>query len=91
MADVPTVAEQGVTDFDYVGWIGIVAPAGTSDEVVNRISGELTKVLRSPDTVKRLAEHAIDTSVMTPTQMRDYMAAEYSRVAKVVAEAGIKE
>jgi tripartite-type tricarboxylate transporter receptor subunit TctC len=91
MADVPTVAEQGVPGYDYASWIGIVAPAGTPDDVVNRISGELTKVLRHPDTIRRLGENGIDPVVMTPVQMRDYMAADYARMAKVVSEAGMKE
>ena len=91
MSDIPTVAEQGVPGYNYASWIGILAPAGTSDEVVNRISGELNKVLRAPDTVKRLADFGIDPSVMTPTQMRDYMTADYARMAKVVAAAGMKE
>ncbi len=91
MADTPTVAEQGVPGYDYASWIGIVAPAATPDDVVSRIAGELTKVLRSPDTVKRLAENGIDPSVMTPTQMRDYMANDHARMAKVVADAGMKE
>lgn len=91
MPELPTVAEQGVPGYDYASWIGIVAPAGTPDAVVNRISGELAKVLRDPDTVKRLADNGIDPSVMTPAQMRDYMATDYARMAKVVADAGMKE
>ncbi|MDB5955440.1 tripartite tricarboxylate transporter substrate binding protein [Ramlibacter sp.] len=91
MADLPTVAEQGVPGYDYASWIGIVAPAATPDAVVNRISGELAKVLRDPDTVKRLADNGIDPSVMTPAQMRDYVANDYARMAKVVADAGMKE
>jgi tripartite-type tricarboxylate transporter receptor subunit TctC len=91
MADLPTVSEQGVPGYDYASWIGIVAPAATPDAVVNRISGELAKVLRDPDTVRRLADNGIDPSVMTPGQMRDYMATDYARMAKVVADAGMKE
>ncbi|MDO9438067.1 tripartite tricarboxylate transporter substrate binding protein [Hydrogenophaga sp.] len=91
MADIPTVAEQGVPGYDYASWIGIVAPAATPDDVVNRIAGELTKVLRNPDTVKRLADNGIDPSVMTPAQMREYMANDHARMAKVVADAGMKE
>lgn len=91
MADTPTVAEQGVPGYDYASWIGLVAPAATPDAVVERIAGELTKVLRSPDTVKRLADNGIDPSVMTPIQMRDYMANDHARMAKVVADAGMKE
>lgn len=91
MADLATVAEQGVPGYDYASWIGIVAPAATPDAVVNRLSGELTKVLRDPDTVKRLADNGIDPSVMTPAEMRDYVASDYARMAKVVADAGMKE
>ena len=91
MADIATVAEQGVPGYDYASWIGIVAPAATPDDVVNRIAGELNKVLRNPDTLKRLADNGIDPSVMTPAQMRDYMANDHARMAKVVADAGMKE
>lgn len=91
MASVPTVAEQGVPGYDYTSWLGIVAPAGTSDEVVNRISAELTKVLREPETVKRLADNGMDPSVMTPAQMSDYLAVDFARMAKVVTNAGMKE
>ncbi len=89
MPELPTVAEQGVAGYDYASWIGIVAPAGTPDEVVGRLSAELTKVLRAPDTVKKLADNGIDPMVMTPAQMRDYMAADFQRMAKVVKDAGM--
>ena len=42
-------------------------------------------------TVKRLADNGIDPAVMTPAQMRDYIASDSARMAKVVADAGMKE
>lgn len=89
MPDVPTVAEQGVSSYDYASWIGIVAPADTPDEIVKRLSEELMKVLLAPDTVRKLADNGIDPLVMSPAQMRDYMAADYLRMGKVVKEAGM--
>jgi tripartite-type tricarboxylate transporter receptor subunit TctC len=89
MPDVPTVAEQGVPGYDYASWIGVVAPADTPDEIVNRLSAELMKVLRAPDTARKLADNGIDPLVMAPAQMRDYMAADYLRMGKVVKEAGM--
>ena len=80
---------DGVAGYDHASWIGIVAPAGTPDEVVGRLSAELTKVLRSPETVKKLADNGIDPMVMTPAQMRDYMASDSQRMAKVVKDAGM--
>jgi tripartite-type tricarboxylate transporter receptor subunit TctC len=87
LPEVPTAAEQGVTGYDYASWTAIVAPAGVPPEVVNRLSAELINVLRSPDTVKRLAEVGIDPLVMTPPQLRDYMAVDFQRMAKVVKDA----
>jgi tripartite-type tricarboxylate transporter receptor subunit TctC len=89
MPELATVAEQGVAGYDYASWIGIVAPAGTPDEVVGRLSSELAKALRSPDVVKKLADNGIDPMAMTPAQMRDYMAADYQRMARVVKDAGM--
>lgn len=87
LPEVPTAAEQGVTGYDYASWTAIVAPAGVPPEVVNRLSAELINVLRAPDTVRRLAEVGIDPLVMTPTQLRDYMAVDFQRMAKVVKDA----
>ena len=89
MPEVPTVAEQGVAGYDYASWIGIVAPAGTPDAIVDQAAAALTKVLRTPEVTKRLADNGIDPFVMTPAQMRDYMAADFQRMAKVVKEAGM--
>jgi tripartite-type tricarboxylate transporter receptor subunit TctC len=91
MRDLATVAEQGVPGYDYASWIGLLAPAATPDDVVARLSSELAQVLKTPDTVKRLADQGIDPLVMAPAQMRDYMAADYRRMAKVVSEAEMKE
>lgn len=87
LPDIPTAAEQGVAGYDYASWTAIMAPAGTPNDVVNRLSAELNKVLRSPETAKRLADVGIDPMVMTPNQLRDYMAVDYQRMGLVIKDA----
>lgn len=53
--DVPTIAEQGVTDFEAVVWWGILAPAGTPDPIIQKLNQALAKSLSDPDVTKRLA------------------------------------
>jgi tripartite-type tricarboxylate transporter receptor subunit TctC len=53
--DVPTIAEQGVTDFEAVVWWGILAPAGTPDPIIQKLNQALAKSLSHPDVTKRLA------------------------------------
>ena len=90
LPDLPTVAESGVPGYDYASWIGIVAPAGTPDPVVERLSAELSKVLTAPETVKRLSDNGIDPFVMAPQDMARYMAEDYRRMGEVVRQAGMR-
>ncbi len=53
--EIPTIAEQGVTDFEAVVWWGILAPAGTPDSIIQKINAALAKSLSHPDVTKRLA------------------------------------
>jgi tripartite-type tricarboxylate transporter receptor subunit TctC len=86
MPELPTVAESGVPGYDYASWIGIVAPKGTPDNVVNKVSAELRKLSRDPATLKRFAEQGIDPMFMGPDEMGRYMAQDYERMAAVVHE-----
>lgn len=91
LPDLPTVAESGVPGYDYASWIGIVAPKGVPDTVVDKISGDLRELLRDPATLKRFAEQGIDPLFMDPAQMGKYMAEDYQRMATVVRESHMTE
>ncbi|ALM86159.1 tripartite tricarboxylate transporter substrate binding protein [Bordetella sp. N] len=86
MPDLPTVAEAGVPGYDYASWIGIVAPKGVSDTVVNKVSHELEGLLHDPATLKRFADQGIDPMYMGPADMGSYMAQDYQRMAKVIKD-----
>ena len=54
LPDVPTIAETGLPDYEYVAWFGVFAPGTTRPELVARISALLRKAVDSPDTRERL-------------------------------------
>jgi tripartite-type tricarboxylate transporter receptor subunit TctC len=60
MAQVPTFAEQGLPDVDVVFWFGIVAPAGTPADVIEKLNGAAAKSLEDPMVKERFAKEGID-------------------------------
>ncbi|MNX18628.1 Tripartite tricarboxylate transporter family receptor [compost metagenome] len=91
LPDLPTVAEQGLTGYDYASWIGIVAPRATPDAIVDKLSGELGKILQSPGTVERFRDQGIDPFILSPREMESYMAQDYARMTRVIQDAGMAE
>jgi tripartite-type tricarboxylate transporter receptor subunit TctC len=89
-ADVPTMAEQGVPDFVSGTWAGIIAPAGTPKEIVDRIASEAKKALADPAMRDKLAEQGIVAVGNTPDEFRAFVTEEVARWAKVIQDAGIK-
>jgi tripartite-type tricarboxylate transporter receptor subunit TctC len=90
LPDVPTFAELGYDRMDISLWYGIVAPAATPPAVVQRLNGELVKILALPDIRKSLLDQGADIEGGTPAAFDAFMRQESSRWGAVVKEAGIK-
>jgi tripartite-type tricarboxylate transporter receptor subunit TctC len=88
--DLPTVAESGVPGFETGSWQGIVAPKGTSPEIVNKLHAAVTKILATPDMKDRLDKAGAEVRPQTPAQFGAFIASEKARWAKVVKESGEK-
>ena len=69
LPDVPTFAELGYPDFEVFFWQGLAVPAGTPRDIVNRLSTELVKTLKSPEVEKRFVEAGMEVSPSTPEEM----------------------
>jgi len=89
-ADVATMAEQGVPDFISGTWAGIIAPAGTPKDIVDRIAAETRKALADPAMKDKLAEQGIVAVGNTPDEFRAFVAEEVARWGTVIKDAGIK-
>jgi len=88
--EIPTVAESGMPGFETGSWQGIVAPAGTPPEVVNRLHATITSILSTSDMKDRLDKAGAEVRPMSPAQFGAFIRNERDRWAKVVKESGAK-
>jgi tripartite-type tricarboxylate transporter receptor subunit TctC len=90
LPDVPSIAEQGVPDYDVSSWIGVFAPGKTPAPIVQKLSGEFAKVAHSPDIVKRLEADGVFAVGSTPDEFRKLYASELAKLKKLGQETGLK-
>lgn len=89
LPDVPTFKELGLSDISVSAWQGVVAPANTPRPVVDRLSGELQKVLRNPEIVRKLADMGLEASPGDAQAMARYLGEERALWHPLVKERGI--
>jgi tripartite-type tricarboxylate transporter receptor subunit TctC len=90
MPDVPTIAEAGVPGYEATIWLGIMAPKGTPQPIVDRLNAEINKVLNRPDVKEAWAKQGVEPLVMSPAEFDKYMRADIEKWAKVIKDANIK-
>ena len=91
LPEVPSLHELGYTGFDDVTWNGIVAPAATPHDIVNRLHAAVAKALANPEMRKKYAERGIDlVASASPEEFTQYVRAEADTFVKLVKEAGIQ-
>jgi tripartite-type tricarboxylate transporter receptor subunit TctC len=90
MPNVPTIAESGVPGFEVASWQGIFVPAGVPKPIVDRLHGEIMKILQAPEMQDRLKSLGMQPSTMTPDQVSAFQKAEIEKWAQVIKAAGIK-
>jgi tripartite-type tricarboxylate transporter receptor subunit TctC len=90
LPDVPTIAEAGVPGYQATNWWGILAPAGTPKEVVEKVRAALAAAQDSAETRKRLESEGADVVRMNPQEFGAFMVSEMDKWGKVVKESGIK-
>jgi tripartite-type tricarboxylate transporter receptor subunit TctC len=90
VADVPTVAEAGVPGYDSGAWFGLVAPAQTPKDIVNKLSLETARILKMPEVSTRLAELGAESVGGTPAQFAAHIKAEIAKWAKVIKDANVE-
>ena len=89
--DIPTVAEAGLPGFVNVGWFGLLAPAGTSKDIVEKIQRDAATALRTDDMRQRLIAVGMVPVANTSGQFTEAIRAESANWAKIVRERKIQQ
>jgi tripartite-type tricarboxylate transporter receptor subunit TctC len=90
MPEMPTVSEAAVKGYEATIWLGIMAPAGTPKPVIDRLNGEITKIVNRPEVRKIWQEQGAIPMSMSPGEFERYLNADIAKWAKVVKISGAR-
>ena len=90
LPDVPTIAEAGVPGYEATIWLGIMAPKGTPQAIVDKLNAEIRKVVNLPDVKQQWAVQGAEPMVMTPAEFDAYLRKDIEKWANVVKISGAK-
>ena len=88
LPDLPTIAESGFPGFDASSWFGLVGPANMPRDLVNRIQGDIARILKTKDMHDRFILQGADPVGSTPDQFGEYMRSETKKWEKIVKLSG---
>lgn len=88
LPQLPTMSEAGLKGFELRGWIGLIAPAATSRDIVNRLNAEIQKMLAG-DLRKRLLELGLDVAGGTPEQFTAFIREDIAKYGRIVKASGM--
>jgi tripartite-type tricarboxylate transporter receptor subunit TctC len=88
--NIPAIAEyKPMAKYQLENWFGLFAPAGTPDDVVQKINMAVTQALKDPDLAKRLQDQGGEPAPMTPQQFKDFIKTELAQFKRIVESAKI--
>jgi tripartite-type tricarboxylate transporter receptor subunit TctC len=90
LPDVPTVAEAGVPGYEATIWLGLMAPAGTPQPVVDKLNAEIAKIVQRPAVKAQWSEQGAEPMVMTPAAFDAFLRKDIEKWAEVVKVSGAK-
>ncbi len=90
LPDVPTIAESGYRDIDMTSWWGLLAPAGTAADIVDKLNAATVKALNSAEVKERLASQGAMVVTSTPSEFAAYIKSEIAKWARIVSASGAR-
>ena len=90
LPDVPTFAEAGYPSYDPMVWIGLLAPAGTPPQIINRMSAAIAQVAKTPEIIAMRKEAFSDSVGSTPAEFSKFLDDERAKWGAVIKKANVK-
>ncbi len=90
LPNIPTMQESGVKDYDIQFWTAIFAPGLTPKPIIDRLSAEIAKALKHPETMKKLKDQGSEAVGSTPEELERFWAAERARYARIIKTSRVK-
>jgi tripartite-type tricarboxylate transporter receptor subunit TctC len=91
LPDVPTISEAGFPGGEFNFWVGLLAPAKTPREIINRLNAEVTRALQTPEVKQRLANLGAEPMPMTPEKYDAFIQEQFDELGKVMRAAAPKK
>jgi tripartite-type tricarboxylate transporter receptor subunit TctC len=88
--DFPTIAESGLPGFEVITWFGILVPAATPKEIVNRLNNEIVQSVQQPNVSAQLVKMGFEIVANTPEQYAVFLREENAKWGKVVRDLGLR-
>ena len=88
--DLPTIAEQGLPDYESGTWYGVFAPANLPERVLDRLAIEMKKAIDDARVREQITAQGVDSKSSTPAEFRKLFRDEYARWGALIRKAGIK-
>jgi tripartite-type tricarboxylate transporter receptor subunit TctC len=88
--ELPTLAESGFPGFDTSLWFGLLAPAATPKEIIDKVHDDVVAALKLPDVKERIAAQGGDIVGNTPAEFAIFIAGESAKYARIIRQAGVK-
>ena len=90
LPDVPTFAEAGYPSYDPMVWIGLLAPAGTPSQIINRMSAAIAQVAKTPEIISMRKEAFSDSVGSSPAEFSKFLDDERAKWGAVIKKANVK-
>ena len=90
LPDVPTVDEGGVKGYAATNWYGMLAPAATPPQVIERLNREMNASLKAPDVIAFLKDNGIEPAPGTPADFARFIEAEQKKWTPIIKKSNIK-
>jgi tripartite-type tricarboxylate transporter receptor subunit TctC len=88
--ELPTIAESGLTGYQFDSWIGVLGPAGLPKPTVDAINGAMGALLQDPVILDRLAKQGVEPRALTPEAFSRLLQDDFARMGGIVKAAGAR-